>query len=125
MDVDKIDYRIDASGNVRVVGIYELIRWGWQYNVDDIPERLAPYAGKLKLLGRVSRLIAESQAADFPAFIVWHRPDLSEFVLSPLEDCSEGPGRVLCLGTRAFAEMIRDLPEWRYGSTGARSVPGR
>ncbi len=36
MDVDKIVYRIDANGNLRVVGIYELIRWGWQHDLDDI-----------------------------------------------------------------------------------------
>ena len=57
MDVDKVEYRIDANGNLRVVGIYELIRWGWQYNLDDIPERLAPYKEKLALLRRTSASI--------------------------------------------------------------------
>jgi hypothetical protein len=45
MDVDKVEYRIDAKGELRVVGIYELIRWGWQHNLDEILERLAPYEG--------------------------------------------------------------------------------
>jgi len=50
MDVDKVEYRIDANGNLRVVGIYELIRWGWQHDLDDIPDRLVPYQGKVALL---------------------------------------------------------------------------
>jgi len=37
MDVDKVEYRIDSSGALRVVGIYELIRWGWQHDQDKIP----------------------------------------------------------------------------------------
>lgn len=39
MDVDKIEYRIDASGSLRVVGICELIMWGWQHDLDDIASR--------------------------------------------------------------------------------------
>ena len=117
MDVDKVEYRIDADGSPQVVGIYELIRWDWQHDVDDIPERLAPYKGKLKLLERVSRLIAEGQGAGFPAFIVWHRPDLSEVVVGRLEEWVVGPGKALHLGTRAFADLIRNLPEWRAEPT--------
>ena len=73
MDVDKVEYRIDARGTLRVVGIYELIRWGWQHDLDDIPERLAPYEGKLALLRRISESIAAGQSAHFPTFFVWHR----------------------------------------------------
>jgi hypothetical protein len=86
MDVDKMEYRIGASGELRVVGIYELIRWGWQHDLDDIPERLAPYEGKLALLRRISESIASGQGSSFPTFFVWHRPDLSEFVVCRLED---------------------------------------
>ena len=86
MDVDKVEYRIDASSHVRVVGIYELIRWGWHHDLDDIPERLAPYQGKIALLRRIRAAIAEGQGASFPTFFVWHRPDLSEFVVCRRED---------------------------------------
>lgn len=112
MDVDKIEYRIDANGNLRVVGIYELIRWGWQHDLDDIPERLAPYEGKLALLHRISASIAEGQDASFPTFFVWHRPDLSEFVVCQLEDWAGGSRKALGLGAQPFASLIGGLPGW-------------
>jgi hypothetical protein len=112
MDVDKIEYRIDASGNVWVVGIYELIRWGWQHDLDDIAERLAPYEGKLALLRRISASIAAGQGSSFPTFFVWHRPDLSEFVVCRLEDWAGGSRKALGLGCQAFAELISGLPGW-------------
>jgi hypothetical protein len=70
MDVDKVEYRIDASGNLRVVGIYELIRWGWQHDLEEIPDRLAPYEGKLALLRQISESIAAGQGSSFPTFFV-------------------------------------------------------
>ena len=112
MDVDKIEYRIDARGNLRVVGIYELIRWGWRHGLDDIPERLAPYEGKIALLRRISGSIAADQGASFPTFFVWHRPDLSEFVVCRLEEWAGGSRRAHGLGRQAFADLIRGLPEW-------------
>ncbi len=112
MDVDKVEYRIDGSGNVRVVGIHELIRWGWQHDLDDIPDRLTPYEGKVALLRRLSASIAAGQDCGFPTFFVWHRPDLSEFVACRLEDWADGPRMALGLGRRAFADLIRDLPGW-------------
>jgi hypothetical protein len=112
MDVDKIEYRIDANGDLRVVGIYELIRWGWQHDLDDIPERLAPYEGKLALLQRISASIAAGRGSSFPTFFVWHRPDLSEFVVCRLEDWAEGSRKALGLGSQAFARLIGDLPGW-------------
>jgi hypothetical protein len=115
MDVDKVEYRIDANGNLRVVGIYELIRWGWQHDLDDIPERLAPYEGKLALLGRISASVATGQGASFPTFFVWHRPDLSEFVVCRLEDWVDGSRKALGLGRGAFADLIGDLPGWDGG----------
>jgi hypothetical protein len=115
MDVDKVEYRIDAKGALRVVGIYELIRWGWQHDLDDIPERLAPYEGKLALLQRISASIGEGQGASFPTFFVWHRPDLSEFVVCRLEDWVEGSRKALGLGARAFASLIKGLPSWDGG----------
>ena len=115
MDVDKIEYRIDTEGHVRVVGIYELIRWDWQHDLDDIPERLAPYQGKVALLRRISASIAAGQGAPFPTFFVWHRPDLSEFVVCRLEDWVDGPRMALGLGSEAFAGMIRGLPQWEGG----------
>ncbi len=122
MDVDKIEYRIDASGRVRVVGIYESIRWGWSHDLDDIPERLTPYQGKIALLRRISAAIAAGQGAPFPTFFVWHRPDLSEFVVSPLEEWAGGPRRALGLGHRAFAELIGNLPGWEGGTATLPSV---
>jgi len=68
MDVDKVEYRIDACGALRVVGIYELIRWRWRHDLDGIPERLAPYEGKLALLPRISESIAADQGSTFPTF---------------------------------------------------------
>jgi hypothetical protein len=112
MDVDKIEYRIDAAGNLRVVGMYELIRWGWSHELDDIPTSLAPYAGKVALLGRISAGIAAGQRSSFPTFFVWHRPDLSEFVVCRLEDWVGAPGRALGLGAQAFADLISGLPRW-------------
>ena len=112
MDVDKVEYRIDAKGNARVVGIYELIRWGWQHDLDDIPDRLAPYEGKLALLRRIGASIAAGQGSSFPTFFVWHRPDLSEFVVCRLEDWVDGPRVALGLGYREFADLIRGLPGW-------------
>jgi hypothetical protein len=111
-EVDKVEYRIDANGNLRVVGIYELIRWGWQHDLDYIPEQLAPYEGKLALLRRISESIAAGQGSSFPTFFVWHRPDLSEFVVCRLEDWAGGSGKALGLGSRAFAELIGGLPGW-------------
>jgi len=112
MDVDKIEYRIDATGSLQVVGIYELIRWGWHYDLDDIPERLAPYEGKAALLRRISASIAAGQDSSFPTFFVWHRPDLSELVVCRLEDWAGGSRMALGLGREAFAGLIRGLPRW-------------
>ena len=102
MDVDKIEYRIDAGGNLRVVGIYELIRWGWHHDLDDIPERLAPYEGKLALLRRISASIAAGQGSSFPTFFVWQTHnwvrrllELGVYILGPLIKVTEvpfGPG---------------------------------
>ncbi len=112
MDVDKVEYRIDPEDRVRVVGIYELIRWDWHHDLDDIPERLAPYQGKVALLRRISAAIATGQGVSFPTFFVWHRPDLSEFVVCPLEEWIAGSRKALWLGWRAFAELIGGLPRW-------------
>jgi hypothetical protein len=125
MDVDKIEYRIDAKGNLRVVGIYELILWDWQHDLDDIPERLAPYEGKLALLRRISASIAAGQGSPFPTFFVWHRPDLSEFVVSRLEDWAEGSRKALGLGCHAFADLIRGLPRWEGDPVAPLPVSGR
>jgi hypothetical protein len=110
MDIDKVEYRIDAKGNLRVVGIYELIRWGWQHDLDDIPQRLAPYQGKLALLREISASIAAGQGSSFPTFFVWHRPDLSEFVVCRLEDWGGGSRKALGFGREAFADLIGGLP---------------
>ena len=112
MDVDKIEYRIDANGELRVVGIYELIRWSWRHDLDDIPQRLAPYEGKLALLRRISASIVAGQGTSFPTFFVWHRPDLSEFVVCRLEDWTGGSWMALGLGCHAFADLIKGLPGW-------------
>ena len=112
MDLDKIEYRIDANGNLRVVGIYELIRWGWQHDLDDIPERLAPYEGEIALLRRISTSITAGQGSSFPTFFGWHRPDLSEFVVCRLEERAEGSRKALGLGRQAFADLIGGLPGW-------------
>lgn len=125
MDVDKVEYRIGAKGNLRVVGIYELIRWGWQHDLEDIPERLAPYDGKLALLRRISASIAAGQGSPFPTFFVWHRPDLSEFVICRLQDWVDGPRKALGLGARAFASLIKDLPGWDGNPVASPSVSGR
>ena len=123
MDVDKVEYRIDTEGRVRVVGIYELIRWDWHHDLDDIPERLAPYEGKVALLRRISASIAAGQGASFPTFFVWHRPDLSEFVVCRLEDWVAGPRMALGLGSNAFADLIRDLPGWEGDPVASLSTP--
>ena len=112
MDVDKVEYRIDAKGNLRVVGIYELIRWGWQHDLDAIPERLAPYEGKIALLRRISESIAAGQGSAFPTFIAWDRSDHSEFVICWPEEWVGGSRKVLGLGRQAFAELIGGLPGW-------------
>ena len=125
MDVDKVEYRIDTHGNLRVVGIYELIRWGWQHDLDDIPVRLAPYEGKLALLRRISDSIAAGQSAYFPTFFVWHRPDLSEFVVCRLEDWAGGSRTALGLGGHAFADLIRDLPRWEGDPVAPPPITGR
>ncbi len=56
--------------------------------------------------------IAAGLGASFPTLFVWHRPDLSEFVVCPLEEWIEGSRKALGLGWRAFADLIRDLPGW-------------
>ncbi len=122
MDVDKVEYRIDANGNVRVVGIYELIRWDWHHDLDDIPERLAPYQGKVALLRRISAAIAAGQGASFPTFFVWHRPDLSEFVVCRLENWAGGSRMALGLGRRAFGDLISDLPRWEGDMAASPSI---
>jgi hypothetical protein len=116
MDVDKIEYRIDALGHLGVVGIYELIRWGWQHDLDDIPERLAPYEGKVALLRSIGDSIAAGQGASFPTFLVWHRPDLPEFVVCRLEEWARGTRKAIGLGSKAFAELIGGLPGWEGNS---------
>ena len=124
MDLDKIEYRIDAKGNLQVVGFYELIRWNWQHDLDDIPERLAPYEGKIALLRQISASIATGQGQTFPTFFVWHRPDLSEFVVSRLEDWADGSRKALGLGRGAFADLIRGLPRWEGDLIAQQSVSG-
>ena len=112
MDVDKVEYRIGPDGCVRVVGIYELIRWDWHHDLDDIPVRLSPHYGKIAPLRRIGSAVAAGQGASFPTFFAWHRPDLSEFVVGRLEEWVDGPKRALGLGWRAFAELIAKLPGW-------------
>ena len=56
---------------------------------------------------------AAGQGAAFPTFFVGHRSDLSEFVVSPLEEWVGGSRKGLGLGNRAFADLIGSLPEWR------------
>ena len=56
--------------------------------------------------------IAAGQRAAFPTFFAWHRPDLSEFVVCPLEEWVGGPKKGLGLGWRAFAELIGGRPGW-------------
>jgi hypothetical protein len=124
MDVDKVEYRIDTGGQLRVVGIYELIRWGWQHDLDDIPERLAPYEGKLALLRRISESIAAGQGSPFPTFFVWHRPDLSEFVVCRFEDWVGGSRKALGLGREAFADLIGGLPGWDGDPVAPPTVSG-
>jgi hypothetical protein len=123
MDVDKVEYRIDANGDLQVVGIYELIRWGWQHSLDDIPERLAPYEGKLALLRRISASIAAGQSSSFPTVFVWHRPDLSEFVVCRLEDWVDGSRKALGLGREAFTDLIGGLPGWDGGPNAPPAGP--
>ena len=115
MDVDKVEYRIDANGELRVVGVYELIRWDWQHDLEDIPERLVPYEGKLALLRRISGSIAAGQGSSFQTFFVWHRPDLFELVVCQLEDWAGGSRKALGLGREAFADLIWGLPGWDGG----------
>ncbi len=124
MDVDKVEYRIDASGNLRVVGIYELIRWDRHHDLDDIPERLAPYEGKIALLRRISVAITAGQDASFPTFFVWHRPDLSEFVVCRLDEWVDGPRLALGLGSTAFAKLVGGLPGWGDSPAISPSVSG-
>ena len=125
MDVDKIEYRVDANGTLRVVGIYELIRWAWRHDLDDIPERLAPYEGKIALLRRISVSIAAGQGSSFPTFFGWHRPDLSEFVVCRLEDWAGGSRKALGLGWKAFADLIGGLPGWDGNAVGRLGGRGR
>jgi len=125
MDVDKIEYRIDASGTLRVVGIYELIRRGWQHDLDDIPEQLALYEGKVALPRQISTSISPGQGSSFPTFFVWQWPDLSEFVVCRLEDWVGGSRKALGLGRQAFADLIRDLPRWDDDIVAPPSIWGR
>ena len=81
-------------------------------DLDDIPERLAPYEGKLALLRRISASIAAGQGSSFPTFFMWHRPVLSEFVVCRLEEWAGGSRKALGLGHETFAYLIRDLPGW-------------
>jgi hypothetical protein len=83
----------------------------------DIPERLAPYEGKVALLRRLGASISVGQGSSLPTLFVWHRPDLSEFVACRLEDWVEGSREAFGLGTRAFASLIGGLPEWDGGQT--------
>ena len=84
----------------------------------------AGYEGKIALLRRISGSIAAGQDASFPTFFVWHRPDLSEFVVCRLEEWVGGPKRALGLGSRSFAELIGNLPKWD-GDTPAVPAAGR
>jgi hypothetical protein len=73
---------------------------------------LAPYEGKIALLRRISESVAAGQGSSFPTFFVWHRPDLSEFVVCRLEDWAGGSRKALGLGCHAFADLIGGLPRW-------------
>ena len=57
--------------------------------------------------------IAAGQGAAFPTFFVWHRPDLSEFVVCRLEDWAGGSRSAIGLGCRAFASLLESLPGWK------------
>ena len=66
MDVDKVEYRIDPDGRVRVVGIHELIRWDWHHDRDDIPERLAALPGKGRAAATDQRCERRGAGRAFP-----------------------------------------------------------
>ena len=84
------------------MGIYVLIRCDWRHVLDDIPERLAPYEGKLVLLRRISASIAQAQGSSFPTFFVWQTRnwvrrllELGVYILGTLikvTEASFGPG---------------------------------
>lgn len=116
MDVDKFEYRFDPSGQLRVVGVYELIRWGWRHSLAAIPQRLAPHEGKVRVLTHLGRILSEGEGAQVPSFFVWHRPDLSEFLVSRVEDWTGEPIRAGYLGQEHFRELIENLPGWRWSA---------
>jgi hypothetical protein len=117
MDVDKIEYRFDAEDRVRIVGLYELIRWDWPHDLASIPDKLSPHQGKLRLMGRLGQLLSEGENRPVPAFFVWHRPDLSEFLVSRVEDWTAEPRRAAYLSDKHLGSLIEGLPDWGWSNT--------
>jgi hypothetical protein len=59
---------------------------------------------------QIGAAIAVGQRSSFATCLVWHRPDLSGLAVCRLEAWIEGQKRGPGLGSRAFAEIFRDLP---------------
>ena len=73
----------------------------------------------------ISASIAAGQGASFPKFFVWHRPDLSEFLIYRFEDWAGGSRKALGLGRQTFAELIGGLPGWDGNAVGRLGGRGR
>ncbi len=110
---------------MRVVGSYEPFGSGRQHNLGEIPERLTPYEGKTSFPGRICPAFATGQSAPLLTFFVWHRPDLSGFVVCRLEEWVNSPRLALGLGSHAFAELIGGLPRWEGDSACGPGSPPR
>jgi hypothetical protein len=74
---------------------------------------------------RIGASIAAGQGSPFPTFFVWHRPDLSEFVVCRLEDWAGGSRKAFDMGRQAFADLIGGLPGWEGVSVAPPSVSDR
>ncbi|MDE1819434.1 MAG: hypothetical protein KGJ23_00520 [Euryarchaeota archaeon] len=113
MDVDKIEYRILPDGTLDVVGLYDLIAWDRAVPPASLLRVLAPYAGKESVMLRLGEVLSVSQRHPVPSFFVWHRKDLSEFVVGR---AGEWDRTLWKLSEEEFQELLLRLPDWEVPS---------
>jgi hypothetical protein len=109
MDIDKVEYRF-VKDEVQIVGLYDLVKFSRPEPIELGPTIYPLYDGKRAVLVKLSKLLSN----EVPVFVAWHRADLSEFFVVPIERLSR-PSDGKRLSNEGFAMLLSDLPhfpEW-------------
>lgn len=110
-NLDNVEYRAVDGGEVRIVGLYELI-----LIPDDParffedPQKYAPFFGKAaayRVIARALRAIGE----ECPVFVIWRPVHLTESDSTCIVGDFDG-GPMYPLEREEMSDFLENLPEW-------------